>query len=525
MVERLSSADVAFLHQESRTTPQHVGGLAIFEPPATGFDYDRLVRLLEERISLAPRYRQKVRRVPGHVANPIWVDDPSFDITYHVRRSALPRPGSEAQLLDFCARIQSRLLDRSHPLWEMYLVEGLAGGRVAIVTKTHQAMVDESGAVDLFEVVLDAAPEPRRTVQALWMPQPEPSPLALLRDAGQSMILRPRTLLDTARVGLADARLELARASAHAGGMGAAVRGVASVGRSVLRRPQPSPLQVRLSEQRRLAISRTDLDDFRRVRAAYGGTVNDVVLAVVAGALRGWLLSRAAPLRPATTVRALVPVSVADAGENAPRTPAEAAHPSRGGDPFRHVRPLLVDLPVGEPDPVLRLTQLRYAMASHRASGRAVGADALTKLSGFAPPTLLALGARASRGLTRRMFSLVVTNVPGPQLSLYAAGARLREMFPILPISAGQALSIALTSYDGGVYFGINADRDGVRDAAALAGLIEESLQELVSSIPAVEPARRPRRRTRPAAAPTVRAPRPRTTSRTSRSDKPEGTA
>ncbi|MGN6605908.1 MAG: WS/DGAT/MGAT family O-acyltransferase [Jatrophihabitans sp.] len=507
-MERLSSADVAFLHQETRTTPQHVGGLAIFDPPASGFDYDRLLRLLEERISLAPRYRQRVRRVPGHLANPIWVDDPRFDITYHVRRSALPRPGTEAQLLEFCARIQSRLLDRGRPLWEMYLVDGLGGGRVAIVTKTHQAMVDEAGAVDLFEVILDAAPEPRRTVQALWMPQPEPGSLALVRDAARAMVLRPTTLVDSARVGLADARVELARASARAGGLGPAVRGVVSVGRSVLRRPPPSPLQIRLSEQRRLAISRTRLDDFRRVRAAYGGTVNDVVLAVITGALRGWLLSRAVPLRPATTVRALVPVSVVDDDEGTPRSSVEAAHPSRSGDPATRVRPLLVDLPVGEPDPVLRLTQLRYAMATHRASGRAVGADALTRLGGFAPPTLLALGARASSGLTRRMFSLVVTNVPGPQVSLYAAGARLREMFPILPISAGQALSIALTSYDGGVCFGINADRDGVRDADALARLIEESLQELLSGIPAVEDARSAGERRRRPPGRAVRGPR-----------------
>jgi WS/DGAT/MGAT family acyltransferase len=472
MNERLSSADVAFLHRETRNAPQHVGGLAIFVPPAGGFDYDRLVRLLEERISLAPRFRQRVKDVPGHLANPIWVDDPHFDITFHVRRSALPRPGTDAQLLEFCARIQSRLLDRSRPLWEMYLIEGLAGGRVAIATKTHQAMVDDAGSVDLFQVILDASRRPRRTVQAVWMPQPEPSSLALLTDAVKGAAMRPRTMLDTARVGVADAQLALARASARAGGLGPAVRGLASATRSVLRRQEASPLQVTLSAQRRIAVARTSLADFRRVRAAYGGTVNDAVLAVVAGALRGWLLSRAVPLRPASSLRALVPVSVVDS------------------EPHTTVRPLLVDLPVGEPDPVLRLTQLRYAMASHKASGRAVGADALVALGGFAPPTLLALGARASSGLTRRMFSLVVTNVPGPQLPLYAAGAEMAEMFPILPLSAGQAMSIALTSYNGGVYFCVNADRDAVRDVATVAELVEESLAELVAGAAAAEAAR-----------------------------------
>jgi WS/DGAT/MGAT family acyltransferase len=472
MNERLSSADVAFLHRETRNAPQHVGGLAIFVPPAGGFDYERLVRLLEERISLAPRFRQRVKDVPGHLANPIWVDDPHFDITFHVRRSALPRPGTDAQLLEFCARIQSRLLDRSRPLWEMYLIEGLAGGRVAIATKTHQAMVDDAGSVDLFQVILDASRRPRRTVQAVWMPQPEPSSLALLTDAVKGAAMRPRTMLDTARVGVADAQLALARASARAGGLGPAVRGLASATRSVLRRQEASPLQVTLSAQRRIAVARTSLADFRRVRAAYGGTVNDAVLAVVAGALRGWLLSRAVPLRPASSLRALVPVSVVDS------------------EPHTTVRPLLVDLPVGEPDPVLRLTQLRYAMASHKASGRAVGADALVALGGFAPPTLLALGARASSGLTRRMFSLVVTNVPGPQLPLYAAGAEMAEMFPILPLSAGQAMSIALTSYNGGVYFCVNADRDAVRDVATVAELVEESLAELVAGAAAAEAAR-----------------------------------
>src|SRR5919202_1813664 len=194
MTERMTSADVAFLHRESRNAPQHVGGLAIFAPRPGGFEYERLVRLLEERISLAPRYRQKVRMVPAHLANPLWLDDPNFDITYHVRRSALPRPGTDEQLLEFCARIQSRLLDRSRPLWEMYLVEGLSDGRVAVVTKTHEALVGEEGGIDLAQVILDAAHEPRRTVEAIWMPQPEPGTVELMRDALADIARRPTAL-------------------------------------------------------------------------------------------------------------------------------------------------------------------------------------------------------------------------------------------------------------------------------------------------------------------------------------------
>jgi diacylglycerol O-acyltransferase / wax synthase len=482
MSERMSSADVAFLHRETRTAPQHVGGLAVFTAPPAGFDYDRLVRLLDERISLAPRYRQRVRMVPGHLANPIWLDDPAFDITYHVRRSALPRPGTDEQLLEFCARIQSRRLDRSRPLWEMYLVEGLSEGRVAIVTKTHQAMVDELDGIDLAQVILDAAPEPRRTVEAIWMPGPEPTSFNLICDALVGVLRRPIALADTARAAARDVRITTARATSVAGG-------VASAARAVLRGTPSSPLHAELSEQRRLAIARTRLEDYRQVRDAFGGTVNDVVLAVVAGAVRGWLLSRAEPLRSAASVRALVPVSVSDPADpghpRAQRTsnhPAGSARDSVAASGAGHVHPLLVDLPVGEPDPILRLAQIRYAMASHKASGRAIGADDLAALSGFAPPTLHALGARASSGLTKRMFSLVVTNVPGPQLSLYAAGALMTEMFPFLPLAEGQAVSIALTSYDGGVYYGINGDRDAMRDVNLLADLVEESLAELVAA-------------------------------------------
>jgi WS/DGAT/MGAT family acyltransferase len=483
MTERMTSADVAFLHRETRNAPQHVGGLAIFAPRPGGFEYDRLVRLLEERISLAPRYRQKVRMVPGHLANPVWLDDPNFDITYHVRRSALPRPGTDEQLLEFCARIQSRLLDRARPLWEMYLVEGLSGGRVAVVTKTHEAMVDERHGIDLVHVILDTAPEPRRTVEAIWMPEPEPTSVELLRSAVADLVRRPTGLADTAREAVRDVRTTASK-------LGSLTGGATSVARAVVRRPQASPLHAELSEQRRVAVARTRLDDYRKVRNAFGGAVNDVVLAVVAGALRGWLLGRAEPLRPATTVRALVPMSVADPADAPGPGVAEALshhsqHPAlqhRGDEPTARVRPLLVDLPVGEADAVLRLAQLRYAMASHAASGRAVGADRIAELGGFAPPTLHALGARAAAGLTRRMFSLVVTNVPGPQLPLYASGARLSEMFPILPLAPGQAVSIGLTSYDGGVFYGINGDRDAAPDIKTIAELIEESLAELVAA-------------------------------------------
>ncbi len=461
MNERLSTADVSFFYLEGRTTPQHVGGLAVFVPPDGGFDYDRLVTLLEQRIALVPRYRQRVRSVPGHLANPVWVDDPNFDITYHVRRSALPRPGNEAQLLEFCARIESRLLDRSRPLWEMYLVEGMAGGNVAIVTKTHHSMVDGLGAVDIAQVILDSAPVAAEGVAGLWMPEPEPSATGLVLDALSGVVHRPAAAVDAVRLGAKDVR-------ASAGAVTTALGGALAAAAAFVRPAPSSPLRAKIGQQRRIAVARTGLEDYRRVRQAHGASVNDVVLATVAGALRGWLLQRGEAVPPGLCVRALVPVSVN----------VDSAEANR-------VAALLVDLPVGEPDPVLRLAQVTRAMADHKRSGRSVSADALMAVSGFAPPTLHALGARAVNGLARRLFSLVVTNVPGPQTPVYAAGARMSEMFPILPLGPGQAVSIGLTSYDGGVYYGVNGDWDAVPDVEALAGLLEDALAELVAVSPA----------------------------------------
>ncbi|MEO6885283.1 MAG: wax ester/triacylglycerol synthase family O-acyltransferase [Jatrophihabitantaceae bacterium] len=468
MTERLSSADAAFLYLEDRARPQHMGSVAIFQPPPEGFDYDRLVTLLEERISLVPRYRQKVRQVAGRLANPVWVDDPNFDLTYHVRRSALPRPGSDGALLEFCARVQSRLLDRDRPLWEMYLIEGLSDGRVAIVAKTHHAMIDGIGAVNIAQVLFDASPEPRQTVGALWMPAPEPSARELLGEALGAVVRRPSSLADSARF----RAHELKVAAGWLTGVVANAHKSAGV---VVRSPRQSPLRARPGEQRRIAIARTRLADYRAISHAHGASVNDVVLATVAGGLRRWLTARGQVPRPVSTVRTLVPVSVDDDDPGA----ADRAAVDRLG----RVTALLVDLPIGDLDPLRRLAQVRFAMGVHKLSGKSVGADALVALSGFAPPTLHSLAARAANGLTHRMFSLVVANVPGPQHPLYAARARMTEMFPVLPLGTEQALSIGLTSYNGGVFFGINGDRDAAPDVNLLASCIADSLAELVATV------------------------------------------
>jgi diacylglycerol O-acyltransferase len=461
MADRLSSLDVSFLASETSTTAMHVGGVAVLQPPADGFDYERLVELIRQRIALVPRYRQKVRVVPGRLANPVWVDDEDFDLAYHVRRSALPKPGDDAQLRALVGRLQARQLDRHRPLWEVYLVEGLAGGRVGLVTKTHHAMVDGVSAVDLATVLLDSTPEPREVPEDDWQPQRAPRAPALVVEAVSDLVRRPTQLVDTARLAAGDAR---ATAGKAVGAAGSVLSGVVRAAR-----PAPeSPLNVRIGQQRRFGMARTDLADYKKVRAVHGGTVNDVVLTTVAGALRSWLMTRGEPVTAATLLRAMVPVSVRNEG------------PGQLGS---RVSSYFVDLPVGEGNPLVRLHQVTFAMRGHQDSGQSVEADALAQLSGFAPPTLHSLGARVASGLTRRLFNLVVTNVPGPQLPLYAAGARMLQMYPVVPLSRGQALAIGVTSYDGGVYYGLNADRDAMPDVDVLAALIEESLAELAGTV------------------------------------------
>lgn len=462
MTDRLSALDLSFLYLEEPTTPMHVGGLVVLQRPRSGFDYDKLVTLIEDRIALVPRYRQKIKYVPGHLANPVWIDDGDFDVTFHVRRSALPKPGSDTQLRELVARLMSRRLDRHRPLWEIYLVEGLARGRIALITKTHHAMVDGRSAVDLGQVLLDVTPVPRDTGEDLWMPAPEPGAVDLVAGALSDYIRRPSAVVETVRSSVADVR-------ATAGRVAGTVVGLASAARLAARPAPTSPLNATIGEQRRFGVARTALDDYKRVRKAHGGTVNDVVLATVTLALRNWLLSRGEPVTPKTSVRAMVPLSV--------RTEAE-----QGGLGNR-VSSYLVDLPVGEANPVVVLSQVSYSMQAHKESGQSVGADALIALSGFAPPTLHSMGARVASGFSRRLFNVVVTNVPGPQFPLYAGGAKLLEMFPVVPLAKGQAVSIGLTSYNGGVFYGLNADRDAMGDVDVLGALIEESMTALLDTV------------------------------------------
>jgi diacylglycerol O-acyltransferase / wax synthase len=457
MVERLTRLDASFLYLEEPDTPMHVAGVLILEAPAGGVD--ALAELVAARLPLVPRYRQRVAEVPGHLANPVWLDDPDFDIAYHVRRNGLPRPGTEAQLLDLVSRLASRPLDRTRPLWEMYLVEGLSRRRVAVVTKTHPALVDGLSAIDIGQVLLDVEPDASAPEPGPWHPQPPPNGAQLVWQALDEYARRPSAIVDAARDAVTDVRSTAARLTGVAGGLFRTVR-------STMLPVAHSPLNAPAGRQRRVAVARAELDEIKRIRRAHGGTVNDVLLTVVTGALREWLLSRGEPVVSGTSVRALVPVSMQD----------------EDGDAGNRVSSYLVDLPVGEPNPRVRLARLSYAMRGIVQHGQSVGADSLIALTGFAPPTLHALGARAARGLSRRLFNLVVTNVPGPQFPLYAAGTRMLEVFPVVPLARGQGLSIGMTSYDGRVFFGLNADRDSMGDVDVLADLIEQEVGQLMEA-------------------------------------------
>lgn len=467
MSERLRSRDLALLATESASTPMHNATVEIFDPGESGFDHERLVRLIGDRISFVPRYRQRLQAVPGRLANPVWVDDRHFDLGYHVRRSALPRPGTLEQLQELVARIVSRPLDRNRPLWEVYFVEGLAEGRVALLYKSHQVLVDGVETVDLGQVLLDVSREPKALGEDDWRPRRRLSPTALLAGAVRDSLSDPRTALETVR-STTHSVLRGVDGAAHRAGK--VVNGLSG------RRPEGAgPLSGTLSQQRRVVAVCSDLQDYRRIRDVHGGTVNDVILATVTGGLRAWLMTRAESLAGMRQIRAVVPVSVID---------QELEATSLGSQIAAHV----VDLPIGEASPVVRLHQVSYSFKAHKETGRGVAANRLAGIAGFAPTTFHAIGSRVAAAEHGRGFQLTVTNVPGPQSSLYAAGARMIATYPVPPLLPGHALAIGVTSYDGLVSYGVTADRDLVPDADVLGQCIREALDELLDTVTGARP-------------------------------------
>lgn len=469
VADRLSALDASFFYLQDRTTPMHVGSVMIFDPPAGGFEYEQLVSLVSNRIAFVPRYRQKVRQVPGRLLPPVWADDEHFDVSYHVRRSALPKPGTAAQLEEFVGRIQARSLDPHRPLWELYLVEGLEGGRFAIVTKTHIALVDGIHAIDIGQIIVDPEATREQPIPQTWRASRTPSGFDLLLGAVSDVARNPLSVAHLAAGGVRGAASGAHRLVRQSGSGAASAAGVLA---RIATRPAPdSPLNRSISVHRRFVMVSTELADYRRIRdqSAESVTVHDVVLATITGALRGWLLARGEVVPGGDRVRALVPLSVQpeDAGPD--------AHLAE------EVSPMFIDLPVGEARPKMRLHQIAYATSQHLDDGAsAIDAASIAGLAGFAPPTLHSLGARLGNAMSRRMFNLVITNVPGPQRTLYAGDAPMVESYPVIPLPKGQTLSIGLTSYNGRVDFGLTADREAMSDVDLFGQCLADALAELL---------------------------------------------
>jgi diacylglycerol O-acyltransferase / wax synthase len=466
--QKLSPLDASFLHLETPNTHMHIGGVAVFEPGPLGSGaklYRSLVRAIEPRLDLMPRYRQKLAFVPLSLDVPVWVEDDDFDISHHLLRAALPAPGGDEELADLVARVFSRQLDRRRPLWEMYVVEGLKDGRWALLTKTHHAMVDGISNLELATILLDVDPEAR----ALPEPEPRrraatgtaPTSLGLLVESLRVRVARPARMVSAARAVAERPRRLAAALRDTAEGLAQMV--------PAMRAPR-GVLNGKTGPSRVYTFSRFPLADFRTVKGRFGGTVNDVVLAAVAGGLRRFMMARGVDLGD-ESITALCPVSIRDDSE---RTALG-----------NRLAMLLVKLPIVEPDAVRRLRQVRATADRLKARKQAVGADFLLSLAGFAPATLHAMVSRAS--LRQIGFNLVVTNVPGPQFPLYCQGSKLVEAFPVAFLYAGQYVAIAIFSYNGQLNVGYLADRHGMADVDILAQGVEEAVQELVEAATQVE--------------------------------------
>jgi WS/DGAT/MGAT family acyltransferase len=455
--DRLTGLDASFLHLEDASAHMHVAGVMLFEGPPP--PYDELLATFEQRLPLVPRYRQRLAFVPLGQGRPRWVDDPHLNLRYHVRSTALPSPGTERQLQDLAGRVFSQQLDRDKPLWEVWLVEGLEGDRFAMLSKTHHALVDGISGVDIISVLFDTSPEPAVPTAPgdRWLPRPLPSKAQLLAEALLERATIPSEVARSVRRVFRGPRRVLGAARDAAVGVGA----MAWAGLN----PAPqSPYNKPIGPHRRFVWVRASLRDIKGIKDSLGGTVNDVVLATVAGAL-GRHLRRRGHNTDGLELKAMVPVSVRQDIER--------------GALGNKVAAMMAPLPVWCQEPMARLDIVREELKGLKSSGQAVGAQVLTDLSGFAPSTIM---DQASRLVGRqRFFNLVVTNVPGPQFPLYLLGRRMLDPFPMVPLAKGQGIGVALLSYDGAINFGVVGDYDLLWDLEDFADDLRESLAELAA--------------------------------------------
>jgi WS/DGAT/MGAT family acyltransferase len=454
--DTLSVLDTSFLNLESGTTHMHVGGISVFEGPPP--DCDELFAHIESRLHLVPRYRQKLAEPGFQLGRPMWIDDPCFALDYHVRHTALPRPGGLDKLKQLAARVFSQQLDRTKPLWEMWFAEGLDDGRWAVISKAHHALIDGMSGVDLLGLLFDVEREPRivEPPERPWQPRPAPGRAELIAEAGTEIATRPLRIASRA--------VDAVRSPRRiAGEVAEGAKGIRDLLVGPLMSPAPNvPLNQSIGPHRRVDWTTFALQDFKAVKNALGGTVNDVVLAVVAGALRQWLRDHGTRTE-GLELRAMVPVSVRSEGER-----------NQFGN---RVAAMRAPLPVYVEDPVERLRLVTASMQDLKQSKQAIGAETLASLQEFAPPTLLALGSRIN--FSTRLFNTVVTNVPGPQFPIYMLGREMTEMVPLGFLAAGHTVFFAIMSYNGKLAIGLLGDRDAMADMDTITSGLTGSLEEL----------------------------------------------
>jgi WS/DGAT/MGAT family acyltransferase len=454
--DRLSGLDASFIHLERAGAHMHVASVSIFEGPAP--THAEFRDHIASRLHLVPRFRQKLRFVPLDQGRPVWVDDPHLNLDYHVRQTALPAPGSEEQLRNLASRIFSQQLDRTKPLWELWLVEGLHDGRFGIIGKSHHALVDGVSGVDITTVLFDLDREPKGPPAAAppWLARPEPTDLKLLGDALRERLTSPREIVRGFRAALRGPRQ--------------VVRGIGATSKMIgagLGAPQ-TVFNVEIGPHRRFAIAQAQLDDLKRVKDAHGGTVNDVILAIVSGGIGRYLRARGHETED-LEMRAMVPVSIRQTEER--------------GALGNRITAMMAPLPVWSEDPVERLRLTSARMGDLKTSGQAVGAEILTKMTDFAPTTLASQAARLQPA--QRFFNLVVTNVPGPQFPLYVLGRQMESIFPMVPLARRQALCVGIMSYNGQVNFGLVGDYDAMADLDSFALDLEAATEEMIAAAPA----------------------------------------
>ncbi len=453
-LDRLTAVDASFLSNESSSSHMHVGAILIFEGPPPR--YVDLVEHVRGRLNLVPRFRQKLVVPPLEAGRPLWADDVNFNLSYHIRHTALPEPGGEAQLKRLCGRVFSQQLDRSKPLWELWLVQGLERDRFALLTKTHHAMVDGISGVDIGTVLFDLEPVPAPApVEERWVPQKSPSTAELVGRGIGDAIGMP--------IALAGRAVEAVRHPETTARK--AVEGLEALTEVFGQFADPAPdvpLNHEIGPHRRYIWARSELATFKRIKDSLGGTVNDVVLAVVTGSIREWLHSRGVRTE-GLELRALVPVSIR----------AEDEHGNLGN----RLTAMRGPLPVYIEDPVRRLQVISEEMAGLKESKQALGAEMISRFNDFAPPTLLAQAGRLN--FSTRLFNLLVTNVPGPQIPLYVLGRELEEVFPVAFLPQNHRLAVAIMSYHGKIGFGLLADYDSMEDIELLGAGINNALAEL----------------------------------------------